>query len=75
VKGKKWAPGPKKARATPEEIAAAGRPLRDGASYAETTRTTGVSHEKLREEFPGMGWTYRQGGEYRALVRVWKVRL
>jgi hypothetical protein len=75
VKGKKWAPGPKKARATPEEIEAAGRLLADGASYAETTRTTGVSHEKLKEEFPGMGWTYRQGGNHRALTRKLRVRL
>jgi hypothetical protein len=75
MKGKKWGDQPKKARATPEEIAAAGRLLADGASYAEATRTTGVSHEKLRDEFPGMGWTYRQGGDFRADTRRLKVKI
>jgi len=47
----------------------AGRMLDDGASFKEVTRTTYLSREYLAAHFPGKGWTYKQAGEFRALLR------
>jgi DNA invertase Pin-like site-specific DNA recombinase len=41
----------------------------DGASQTEVHRTLGLSRDTLRKYFPGQGWTYRQGGDFRALTR------
>lgn len=38
-------------------LARAAELLADGASYAETRRTTGLDRETLRRHFPGQGWT------------------
>lgn len=43
--------------------------LRDGASQREVTRTTGIARNTLRKHFPGQGWTFIQGGEFRALTK------
>jgi hypothetical protein len=47
----------------------AGRLLEDGASQLEVIRTTGIARETLVKHFPGKGWTYKQGGKFRALTR------
>lgn len=54
---------------TPELLAQAKRLLDDGASYKEAHRTTGVSVTTLHRKFPGCGWTYKQAGEHRQLLR------
>ena len=41
----------------------------DGASQREVQRTTGMSRMTLRKYFPGTGWTFIQGGEFRALTK------
>lgn len=41
----------------------------DGASQGEVQRTTGISRDTLRKYFPGQRWTYREGGQFRALTR------
>lgn len=41
----------------------------DGASQREVTRTTGISRMTLRKYFPGQCWTFKEGGEFRALTK------
>ena len=43
--------------------------LKDGASYKEASRSTGVDRGILHKHFPGMGWTSVQSGQFRALTR------
>lgn len=43
--------------------------LNEGASQREVCRTTGLARETIRKHFPGKGWTYREGGDFRALNR------
>lgn len=43
--------------------------LEDGASQREVTRTTGISRMMLRKYFPGKGWTFVEGGEFRQLTK------
>jgi DNA invertase Pin-like site-specific DNA recombinase len=43
--------------------------LSDGASQREVCRTTGLARETIRKHFPGKGWTYVEGGEFRALTK------
>ena len=52
-----------------ERLQKAAELFADGASQREVTRTLCLSRETLRKYFPGQGWTYRQGGEFRALTR------
>ena len=59
----------RKSPATPEQIAHAAKLFADGASQREITRTTGLARETLRKNFPGQGWTYREGGKFRALTK------
>ena len=54
---------------TPERLAQAARLLEDGASQREVQRTTGLARETIRKHFPGKGWTFIEGGEFRALTR------
>ena len=54
---------------SPERLEQAARLLADGASQREVCRTTGIARETLRKHFPGKGWTFIQGGEFRALTR------
>ena len=54
---------------SPEKLRQAARLLQGGASQREVTRTTGIARETLRKHFPGQGWTYREGGSFRALTR------
>lgn len=55
---------------TPEQIDHARRLLNDGASQREVQRTTGIARETLRKHFPGRGWTYVEGGDFRALTKA-----
>jgi transcription initiation factor TFIIIB Brf1 subunit/transcription initiation factor TFIIB len=57
-----------------EALDRAGRLLKDGASQREVTRTTGISRVTLRKYFPGLCWTFREGGEFRALTKSSNVR-
>ena len=57
-----------------EALDRAGRLLEDGASQREVTRTTGISRVTLRKYFPGLCWTFREGGEFRALTKSSNVR-
>jgi len=54
---------------SPELLERAAQLLADGASQRETTRTTGIARETLRKHFPGNGWSYVEGGRFRALTR------
>jgi DNA invertase Pin-like site-specific DNA recombinase len=54
---------------SPERLEQAAQLLADGASQREVTRTTGISRETLRKHFPGHGWTFVEGGKFRALTR------
>lgn len=54
---------------SPERLEYAARLLEDGASQREVWRTTGIARDTLRKYFPGKGWTYVQGGEFRALTK------
>ena len=54
---------------TSERLAQAARLLQDGASQREVQRTTGIARETLRKHFPGKGWTFIEGGQFRALTR------
>ena len=47
----------------------------DGASQREVTRTTGISRMTLRKYFPGQCWTYRDGGDFRALTKGADVKM
>lgn len=55
-------------------LAYAEQMLDDGASQQEVIRTTGISRETLVKHFPDKKWTYKQGGEFRALTRYTKVK-
>lgn len=59
----------------PEKLAQAAELLRGGASQREVTRTTGLARETIRKHFPGQGWTYIEGGEFRALTRHSKIQI
>jgi len=54
---------------SPERLAQAARLLEDGASQREVQRTTGIARETLRKHFPDKGWTFIEGGQFRALTR------
>lgn len=54
---------------SPERLDKAAQLFEDGASQREVTRTTGIGRGQLRKYFPGNGWTYIQGGEFRQLTR------
>lgn len=56
-------------RPTKEALDRAGELLNGGASQREVTRTTGIARDTLRKHFPGKGWTFIEGGEFRALTR------
>jgi DNA invertase Pin-like site-specific DNA recombinase len=62
-------PGKLKRPPTPERLQQAARLLTDGASQHEVTRTTGIARETLRKHFPRQGWTFVEGGKFRALTR------
>lgn len=47
----------------------------DGASQREITRTTGLARETLRKHFPGKGWTFIEGGKFRALTKTSQLQL
>ena len=53
----------------PERLNQAAELLREGASQREVARTTGLARETIRKHFPGQGWTFIEGGEFRALTR------
>lgn len=53
----------------PETLTQARNLFDDGASQSEIQRTTGLSRETLRKHFPGQGWTYQEGGEFRQLIK------
>lgn len=44
--------------------------LDDGASMREAARTLGVTRKWMSKHFRGRGWTFVQGGEFRAL-QMW----
>lgn len=43
--------------------------LQDGVSYTETARTLKVSHRWLTTNYPGYGWTQREGSLMGRLLR------
>ncbi|MDP9185087.1 MAG: helix-turn-helix domain-containing protein [Actinomycetota bacterium] len=49
--------------------------LQDGASQREVTRTTGISRMTLRKYFPGQCWTFKDGGDFRALTKSAEVKI
>ena len=55
---------------TPEQLAQAADLFADGASQREVQRTTGISRETLRQRFPQNGWSYKEGGDFRALINT-----
>ena len=55
---------------SPERLEQAARLLEDGASQREVQRTTGIHRTTLRKHFPGKGWTFVEGGQFRALLKV-----
>lgn len=57
---------------SPERLKQAADLLADGASQREVQRTTGIARETLRKHFPGAGWTFVQGGEFRAATKIAK---
>lgn len=60
---------------TPERLRQAAALLEGGASQREVTRTTGIARETLRKHFPGQGWTYKEGGHFRASTRHSPIQL
>lgn len=56
-------------RLTDAQIARARSLLEDGASYAETARTTGHDADTLSRRLPGYGWTQREGGLFSSQIR------
>jgi DNA-binding CsgD family transcriptional regulator len=52
-----------------ELISKANQMLEDGASYAETARTLGVSADVLRTKIPGKGWSLAQVWEYNSMMK------
>ncbi len=67
--------GPLKRPPTPEHLAAAAQLLQDGASQREVQRTTGIARETLRKHFPNKGWTFIEGGQFRALTKHSQLQL
>jgi DNA invertase Pin-like site-specific DNA recombinase len=65
----------KKSPATQAELDHAARLFADGASQTEVHRTTGIARETLRKRFPGMGWTYKEAGVFRALTKTAEERI
>lgn len=59
-----------KAPVTQEDLDRAEALLLDGASQREVTRTTGIARETLRKYFPGQCWTFKEGGDFRALTKT-----
>lgn len=53
---------------TDEELAACEPFFEDGASYAEVSRTSGISKDTLRKYFPGYGWSPQQRGAWSRIV-------
>lgn len=62
-------PGQLKRPPAPEKLLQAGQLFADGASQKEVQRTTGIARETLRKHFPGQGWSFREGGKFRALTK------
>lgn len=60
---------------TAERLATAAELLRDGASQREVQRTTGLARETLRKHFPRQGWTFIEGGKFRALTKNSQLQL
>jgi len=58
-----------------EELDRAEAMLRDGASQREVAATTGISRVTLRRYFPGMGWTFKEGGDFRAMTKAAEARI
>jgi len=58
-----------------EALDRAGKLLEDGASQREVTRTTGISRMTLRKYFPGLCWTFKDGGDFRALTKSADVKI
>jgi hypothetical protein len=58
-----------------ERLRQASALFRDGASQREVTRTTGIAGETLIKHYPGHGWTYKQGGEFRQIIRHSQLQL
>ena len=54
---------------SPERLQQAARLIADGASQREVQRTTGLARETIRKHYPGKGWTFVEGGRFRALTR------
>ncbi|MCO4257370.1 hypothetical protein [Pseudarthrobacter cellobiosi] len=54
----------------PERLQQAADLFADGASQREVQRTTGLARETLAKHFPGRGWTYKEGGDFRALTKT-----
>lgn len=52
-----------------KQINRAAELFNDGASQTEVHRSTGLAKETLRKYFPGKGWTYKDGGDFRALTK------
>lgn len=52
-----------------KQIEQAAQLFDDGASQKEVQRTTGLARETLAKYFPGRGWTYKDGGDFRALTK------
>lgn len=57
------------ARVPAHKMSQAAALFADGASQGEVQRTTGISRDTLRKYFPGQRWTYREGGQFRALTK------
>lgn len=54
---------------SPERLQQAANLFADGASQREVQRTTGLARETLRKNFPAAGWTFVEGGDFRALTK------
>jgi DNA-binding NarL/FixJ family response regulator len=57
-------------RVTPEWKARVEALLDDGCSIREAARTMECRKETVSRHFPGRGWTYREGGEFRRDQRL-----
>lgn len=55
--------------ASRESLRRAEQLLAEGVSQREICRTLRMSRTTLRRHFPGRGWTYKEGGAFRALIR------
>ena len=47
--------------------------LDEGMSYNAIATALGVDHRAISKRFPGRGWTYKQGGEARAM-EMWGMK-